>query len=240
MLVLMAVRRDRRPARGIDRRKRRAVALAVGVYGLSQLVSLLRGRATGPGRRNAFAVLRAERWLVIDVEQRVQRAFLARPAALALCNVIYVANQFVITPAALWAVHRREPGVYAAARDRILVALFGATLWHAVQPVVPPRSLGIGIVDTVSRFTPLNLDSRLTRSIYNPNAAMPSLHMATALLTSRAMWDLGGGPVGRPAAVIYPGLVAAAVVATGNHFVLDIVGGSALAAAATLLIRRRV
>ena len=208
------------------------MALGVVTYGAYQLVNLLRGRTADVGHRNALALIKLERRLAIDVEQRVQRAFLARPAVLACCNVVYLANQVVATPAAMWALHRLSPAVYVPASRRIVLAMFGGTLWHAIQPVAPPRSLGIGITDTVSRHTPLDLESRLARFLFNPTAAMPSMHVAASVLTGRAMWELGRGWYVKAAAVIYPGIVAVAVVATGNHFVLDILGGLAVTAVA--------
>lgn len=205
-----------------------------------QLVGLLRGRAGHVGRRNALAVMDCERRLAIDLEARVQRAFLRYPVALACCSLLYAANQVVITPTVLWLLHRSDPGHCRLVRRRLLLAVAAASIWHAVQPVTPPRSMSIGIVDTVSQRTPLKLDSQLVRSLYNPTAAMPSLHVATALLTSSAVREASRSRCTRTAAAVYPALVGVSVIATGNHFVLDIAGGTALAAGTTLAVRQGV
>jgi membrane-associated phospholipid phosphatase len=60
---------------------------------------------------------------------------------------------------------------------------------------------------------------------------MPSLHCAFALLAGIAIWQAARGPW-RVLGVLWPAAVATATVATGNHWVLDVVAGFALAAAA--------
>jgi hypothetical protein len=58
----------------------------------------------------------------------------------------------------------------------------------------------------------------------NEYAAMPSMHCGWALWCGIQMWQLGGR-WWRTAGVAYPATMAVIVVATGNHFVLDVVAG---------------
>jgi hypothetical protein len=71
--------------------------------------------------------------------------------------------------------------------------------------------------------------------LYNPVAAMPSLHVAFATLTGAAIADRLESRAGRVAAYAYPPLVALVVMATGNHYVLDAAAGAVLGAAARWL-----
>jgi membrane-associated phospholipid phosphatase len=73
-------------------------------------------------------------------------------------------------------------------------------------------------------------------SAANQVAAMPSLHMAWAAWCTLVLWRASKRAVVRALAVAYPCLTALAVLATGNHFVLDIVGGLAVLAIAVLLV----
>ena len=54
-------------------------------------------------------------------------------------------------------------------------------------PVAPPRLAVSGFVDTVTRDSPLHLTSPLVRVFYNPVAAVPSVHVASALLVAGAL-----------------------------------------------------
>ena len=57
--------------------------------------------------------------------------------------------------------------------------------------------------------------------------AMPSIHVAYAMVTASGI-RATGGPWARRLAPGYPPLVALVVIVTANHYVLDAVGGAAL------------
>jgi membrane-associated phospholipid phosphatase len=72
--------------------------------------------------------------------------------------------------------------------------------------------------------------------LYNPIAAMPSHHVAFAVVTGeglarRARTRMGRGWRG------YAPVVALVVLATGNHFVVDVAAGGVLGALARRLSR---
>ena len=72
---------------------------------------------------------------------------------------------------------------------------------------------------------------------YNPIAAMPSYHVAFRGRPG------AGSAAGRASALVraawysYPALVAATVVATGNHYVADVAAGATVGAAARAATR---
>jgi membrane-associated phospholipid phosphatase len=72
---------------------------------------------------------------------------------------------------------------------------------------------------------------------YNPIAAMPSQHLAFAVVTGTGVAARARSRPGRAAWRSYPALVALVVVATGNHYVLDVAAGAALGVAARALTR---
>ena len=64
----------------------------------------------------------------------------------------------------------------------------------------------------------------------NAVAAMPSLHMAGAVLVALVVWR--AVPWARPLAIAYPMAMALTLVYTGEHYVADVAAGAALAAGA--------
>jgi membrane-associated phospholipid phosphatase len=70
---------------------------------------------------------------------------------------------------------------------------------------------------------------------YNPFSAMPSLHVAWALIVGACLLLIAHNPLIRILGVIYPILMIFTVVITANHFLLDAVGAAVAAALATVL-----
>jgi hypothetical protein len=67
---------------------------------------------------------------------------------------------------------------------------------------------------------------------YNPIAAMPSYHVAFAVVSGLGLARRSRVRVVRALWRAYPAAVATAVVATGNHYVVDVGAGAALGAVA--------
>jgi PAP2 superfamily len=104
-----------------------------------------------------------------------------------------------------------------------------------------PRLAGIGIADTVSNGS-VDLNHGLVSMLYNPYAAVPSMHIGYALVVGASLLRHGGRGVVRLLGAIYPLMVLVIIVATGNHFFVDAAVGSfvaALAAAVATVLTRR-
>jgi membrane-associated phospholipid phosphatase len=91
----------------------------------------------------------------------------------------------------------------------------------------------------MSEVSGFDLEHPVLVRLYNPVAAMPSLHVAFAVLTGAAIAERAESRVVKSAAYAYPPLVAFIVAATGNHYVLDTVAGAALGLAARRALRAR-
>jgi hypothetical protein len=74
-------------------------------------------------------------------------------------------------------------------------------------------------------------------SAANQYAAMPSLHIAWAVWCTVVVWCISSRTWSRALAVLYPFLTAFAVLSTGNHFVLDVLGGLVTIAVSLLIVR---
>ena len=197
---------------------------AYALYSLGRLVAI---GDVGVATDNAHSIVRAEESLGVDIEQGVQDAF-DGTAALWLLNHLYLAAQLVVVPGALICLYRRSPGHYVLLRNTVLATWLIALPVYALFPVAPPRLADIGLVDTITSQTGLALDSKLTTSLYNQYAAVPSLHAGFALAVSAALAAAATGRLAKVAAWLWGPTVCLAVVATGNHFVADIAAGAAI------------
>src|SRR5690606_10305169 len=95
----------------------------------------------------------------------------------------------------------------------------------------------LGFVDTVKVFGGINYDANQESLLWNPFAAMPSMHVAFALLVTIGIIRFTRTPL-RWLALGYWLLIIVAVIATGNHYVVDAIAGSALTAGAFLILPR--
>lgn len=215
---------------------RREVTLGLVVYAAYLLVRwfVLRSDRRARARRNAERIVALQKRLGLDVEPALQRAVLRFPRAVHGLNVGYAAFNVTMTLGWLVLLYRRRDPEYHRLRRACLLAHLGAQPVFLCFPAEPPRALE-GFVDTLSEVSGLDLEHPLLVRIYNPIAAMPSLHVAFAVLTGAAIAERARSRVGKAAAYSYAPFVAFVVAATGNHYVLDAVGGAALGAIARRL-----
>jgi membrane-associated phospholipid phosphatase len=123
----------------------------------------------------------------------------------------------------------------------LLLASGLALVGFLVYPTAPPRLAGVGIADTVSGRH-VDLNRGLVSSLYNPYAAVPSMHIGYALIVAVALLRHGRRLLVRAIGALYPPFVVLVIVATGNHFFLDAAAGAlvaGLAAALAALLTRR-
>lgn len=193
--------------------------------------------------QHAHWIVELEATLGVTVERSVQRA-LDGTVVLWLLNHVYVLAQVAVVPAALVWLYRRDGVAYRRLRDTVLATWLLALPVFWLFPVAPPRLAGLGIADTITQQTGLALDSKLTTSFYNPLAAVPSLHCGFALAVSLALARKARRRWTRALALAWAPTIFIAVVATGNHFVVDIAAGIAITllgfCVARLAARRRV
>jgi len=227
----------------VGRRGALEVLAVVGLYLISELSRGLAGGGEIAAQQHAAAVVRAERHLHVFVEATVQRAARDIAGLETLLGYAYLSLHLVVTAAVLIWVYRRHPHAYARLRNTLVIANALAVVGYALFPTAPPRLAGVGIADTVSAATSVNLTSRFVSSFYNPYAAVPSMHIGFALLVGITAWRLARNRVVRAAALAYPVFVLFVIVATGNHFFLDAIAGAAVVVTAGvlsgLLSRRR-
>jgi membrane-associated phospholipid phosphatase len=110
---------------------------------------------------------------------------------------------------------------------------------YVLLPTAPPRMFpDLGFDDTLSGFGALNHGSGLVEFAANPYAAMPSLHAADALIIGLVLFSVCRTRIAKGLWLLWPAWVWFSVMATGNHFWLDVVGGVIVASLAGLLVYR--
>jgi len=159
----------------------------------------------------------------VAIEASVQHALDTGVPIWVLSNV-YLAAQLVVPPAAFIWLYRRSPEVYRGLRDTVLATWLIAIPIYALFPVAPPRLAEAGIVDTVSKQAGVALTGHST-SFYNPLAAVPSLHVGFAAAIGVALFIALRAPWAKALALLWGPTVALAVLATGNHYLFDVVAG---------------
>jgi hypothetical protein len=196
---------------------RREITLGLAVYALYLLVGriVLRRDGRARARRNAHRVVALERRFRLDVEPDV---------GYGLFNVTLTVGGLVL-------LYRRGDERYLRFRRACMLAYLGAQPVFLLFPTAPPRVLD-GFVDTLSEVSGLDLEHPFLLRFYNPVAAMPSLHVAFALVTGAEIAERAGSLPVKTLARAYAPLVTLVVAGTGNHYVLDAVAGAALGAAA--------
>ena len=110
---------------------------------------------------------------------------------------------------------------------------------HTVlDPTAPPRFFPEwGFLDSVSEFTGVEPASGGVSAMFNPYAAVRSMHVAFALMIGWSLDQLVRGRVARVCWWAYPVIVTYVIVATGNHFLMDAVLGAATAGMSALTAR---
>jgi membrane-associated phospholipid phosphatase len=183
----------------------------------------------GEATTNAHWIVDLEDNLHVGIESAVQTA-LTGTVALWFLNHAYLAAQLVILPGALWLLHRKARPTYYRLRNTVLATWLLSIPVYGLFPVAPPRLAGIGMVDTISSQTGFAMDSSLTTSFYNELAAVPSLHVGFAFAVGIALASATSNRWLKLLGHLWGPTIALAVVATGNHYVFDIVAGMVAAA----------
>jgi hypothetical protein len=216
----------------------REIALAYAFY---FLYSRVRGKGRGAALdalENARRLIEWERTLGMYHEHSFQQLVLTNEAWIFILNNFYGTAHFVVTPAVIVFLFRRHPASYRMWRNVLGWATGLALVGYYMFPLMPPRLVpGLGFTDTMVthpnmwKITPIPI-----WNIGNPYAAMPSLHIGWSLWVCFALLATVKSPWVRGLAKAYPVMTLVAIVGTGNHFVLDAVGGAMVFGAAMLIV----
>jgi membrane-associated phospholipid phosphatase len=217
----------------------RQIALCGAVYEAYSLVRGLVWNQDGVVFANGRAIISIEQTLHIFVEPSVQSWSDHTHWLILAADWIYLNAQFSVAMVALAYIYFRHNRSFYFVRNMFFVAMGIALLVYVVFPTAPPRLMPEwGFVDTVQQHTGITPDSPPVGFAFNPYAAVPSMHIAFALMLGWPLARLLPWRFARVACWVYPLLIMWVIVVTGNHFILDGVAGALVAAAATWSARR--
>jgi hypothetical protein len=187
---------------------------------------------------NGRSIIDLQSSMLALIELDVQAAVLAAGDWLVQAvNWTYWNSQFTVVGLALLWVYFRRNDSFLRLRNVLLLANILALVGFVLMPTAPPRLFPEwGFVDTLATSTTLNHGTGLVQLAANPYAAMPSIHAADSLIIGVAMAALVRSPVAKALWLLWPAWVWFTVMATANHFWLDVAAGVGLALVSASLV----
>jgi membrane-associated phospholipid phosphatase len=222
-------------------RNRHQLAVEAAVLIVVYLVyDFSRGLVSGSGPiadRHGHQIAQAEQHLSLYIEPTVQHGLQRVPGLFDVFGFGYDVFHIGVTSVVLAWLYLRRPHAFPVIRTTLIASVALALVVFALYPTAPPRMAHLGIGDSLalSRHTS---NSPVLAALYNPYAALPSLHMAFAVIAGGSIAVYARRRWAKIAGLVYPLFVAAEVVATGNHYLLDLAAGAATAAISALTTRR--
>lgn len=207
------------------------VAREVGIVAVAGLVyATVRELSQGSSQDailNADRVLRLEKSLGLAWEGTAQSFILGHDILIDLANWMYIWGHWPVIAVVAIALFAFRRDRYRLLRNAVLISALIGFAFFAVLPTAPPRLANVGLVDTITNWSS---SYRVLQppKLTNQYAAMPSLHFGWNLLLGIILFSATRSLVVRLFAVLMPAAMAFSVVATANHWVLDVVAGAAV------------
>jgi membrane-associated phospholipid phosphatase len=208
----------------------RQLLLFAGAYYVYRIV---RGIVDGQSMQafeHGRALVNLERDLGLFFEPGLQHWALRQDWIMWVANTMYVNSHFIVTTTFLAWLYLARNEAYYFVRNMFMVAMGLALVGYVVYPAAPPRFFTEwGFTDSVAQF--VGNQAETTASVlYNPYAAVPSMHVAFALMIAVPAIQLVRHRVLKLLWAFYPLLVTFVVVVTANHYWVDAALGVMVAA----------
>jgi membrane-associated phospholipid phosphatase len=212
----------------------RQVALFAAAYLAYRLVRGLAEGDAGAAFAHARDLISLERATHLFVEPSIQAWASSSRVLMGFSSWLYVNAQTTVTVAALVYLYVRHNRNFYFVRNMFMIAMFIALVGYTVFPTAPPRFMPEwGFIDSVSDFTGVRVShsSASMTALFNPYAAVPSMHVAFALMIGWPLARLARRRFVSVLWLLYPLLMAFVIVVTANHFIVDALLGALTAGA---------
>lgn len=221
------------------------VAVQVAIFfAMYYAYRMLRGAIDNPegaaiAFENARNLIDIERSLGLFVEPSMQAWASGTGFLVDAASAIYVNAQTSVTVGALAYLYLRHNAHFYFVRNMFFFAFLCAIAGYVLYPTAPPRFFPEwGFFDAVAEFSGISsTDPSLVNKLYNPYAAVPSMHIAFALMIGIPLAKLVKWRVLKVFWATYPVMVLFVIVVTGNHFLADAFLGAVAAVVAALCAR---
>jgi len=215
----------------------RQLAIWLGFVFAYQIARGIADRNPAKAFSNGLGVIDVERHAHALFELSLQRLAESSHFLAVLTAWTYWMSQFTVLGLALLWIYLRRNDYFVRFRNTILVANAIGLLGYVLLPTAPPRMFpDFGFVDMLGQLGGLNHGSGVIQLASNQFAAMPSLHAADSLIVGVMLAFIVRRKVFKALWLLWPAWVWFSVMATGNHFWLDIVAGIAVAALAAGIV----
>lgn len=220
----------------------REIVLIGGVYSLYDVTRYLVAGDHDAAFAHGTELLNFERRLDIAPEHVLNNVFSAHIWLGLPADYIYATLHYLVTPVVLIWLWRRYPRAYSPARTVLIATTVIGLVCFSLIPVAPPRLLG-GYTDTMAHFSRWGWWSdagsapRGLGADTNQYAAMPSLHVGWALWCGWQMVRHGQHRITRYIGVAYPIVLSVVVIATANHYLVDVIAGFAVVGVGALVAK---
>ena len=201
------------------------LAAIVALYAIYELGRGFGDATLQAAQANTARIVELEQSLGVFFEGAVQTWASGIPSLPTFLGLAYVSLHLGATGAMMVWLHRRHRERFALVRNALVIATGLSLVAYTVFPAAPPRLAGLGFVDTVTAHTHVNLSSDLLGSLYNPFAAVPSMHFGYALLVGIVLVTTASNRWVRLIGALYPPFMLFDIVATGNEFLFDAAAG---------------
>ncbi len=186
---------------------------------------------------NARKLISIEQALNLFVEPSVQAWAEGVPLVVSVSSWLYINAQTTVTLGALAYLYLAHNSSFYFVRNMFAVSWLVALVGYGVFPTAPPRLFPEwGFFDAVSSFTGVSHTDPIS-ALFNPYAAVPSMHVAFALMVGVPLSRLCKRRASRVFWTIYPLLVCFVIVTTANHFIADAFLGACTAGLAACVAR---
>jgi len=172
-----------------------------------------------------------ERQFHLSFEGTVQNLAMDIPLAIPLFNAIYIWGHVPFLIGEFAWLYFKSRQTFAVLRNGLLLSAIPSVVLYITLPTAPPRlNDDLHLVDTLAG--PDHSDYFIQPTVFaNHFAAIPSMHVGWALAAGLAAFLAMRTSRWRWLGLAMPVAMAASVMGTANHYVLDWVIGCAIAAA---------
>ena len=206
------------------------IVLFCGAYWLYRLVRGQVWDQSAAAFEHARDIVSLERSLHVFVESDLQSWAVSTGWVESVASWMYLNTHFVVTTCTLAFIYLFRNEHFYFVRNMFMVAMGLALVGYLVFPTAPPRMLPeFGFADSVADFTGVSSDASVN-ALYNPYAAVPSMHVGFALMLAVPMIRIARHRWVKALWVVYAPVVAMVVVVTANHWVFDAATGALTAA----------
>ena len=187
---------------------------------------------------NGWSVLKIEDAIALNHEPTVQQTIgRSSLGSLVALTYFYAIGMWVGLIAMAVILFIKNRSMYVYLRRIFVLSMLLATVVFTVFPLAPPRFMpGLGVTDTVTLLGLDHAPASDSAVSYNRFAAMPSLHYAWALLVMIGAFKFGGFWT-KVVGFTFQLLMLVAIIATGNHYILDAIAGAILLLVAIYIAR---